>query len=75
MPLRLTSAAVAALALALPAFAGSVDAVHAAIAAAGWVARGPAPEGHSTDARGRRLSREEVDALPRGTRLYRFDRA
>lgn len=43
MPLRLTSAAVAALALALPAFAGSVDAVHAANAAAGWVARGPAP--------------------------------
>ena len=40
-----------------------------------FVARGPAPEGHYTDARGRRLSREEVDALPRGTRLYRFDRA
>ncbi len=30
------------------------------------------PDGHYTDARGRRLSREAVNDLPRGTRIYRF---
>ena len=34
------------------------------------------PDGHYTDARGRRLTRDEVTSLPRGTRIYRFgDRA
>ena len=33
---------------------------------------GDVPDGHYTDARGRRLSRDEATALPRGTRIYRF---
>ena len=43
MPLRLVVPVFAALALTLPAFAGSVDAVHAANAAELWVARTHAP--------------------------------
>ncbi len=34
-----------------------------------------APEGHYTDARGRRISRDEVASLPRGTTVYLFDDA
>ncbi len=32
-----------------------------------------APEGHYTDARGRRISRDEVASLPKGTTVYLFD--
>ena len=31
------------------------------------------PDGHYTDPRGRRLSRDQAAALPRGTRIYRFE--
>ena len=31
------------------------------------------PDGHYTDPRGRRLSRDEVTSLPLGTRIYRFE--